>query len=296
MIISIIDLGTVSLRFDIYKIAKDSPIEIVDRKKVMQRLGSDLFSQGLINQDAIERTILAFVEHLELCEKFAVEKIIAVGTSALRVAPNANEFVEKLFEKTGVQLRVISGEEEARLIAKGILVNEKISEPCAFVDIGGGSTEISIYRDGETIFAKSFELGASRLQEVFLKKSPPEKEDVTALISHTKDMLTDLAPYNVPRIIGSSGTIRTLVKIARANDDTAKLASREELENLIASLIPLTRQELLRIKGLDENRVDIILAGSLLFREIMRCLNCTGIQKTHFSLRHGLLQEEIEKL
>lgn len=296
MIISVIDLGTVSVRFDIYKIAKNSPLEIVSREKVMQRLGHDLFSQGSITQAAIERTILAFKEHLKICERHSVEKIIAVGTSALRVAPNSGEFVEKLFEETGIKLKIISGEEEARLIAKGIIANEKICEPCAFVDIGGGSTEISIYRDSEIVFAKSFELGASRLQEVFLKKSPPDGKDISALCNYSRTALQDLSPYRVPRIIGSSGTIRSLVKIANDNDNNAKSAPQEALESLIAKMIPLSRAELLAIPGLEENRVDIILAGSLLFREIMNILDCEVIEKTHFSLRHGLAQEEIEKL
>lgn len=296
MKISVIDLGTVSTRFDIYEIRKSETPRLIAREKVMQRIGENIFETKIISKEAITRNISEFKKHLNICKSEGVDKIIAVGTSALRVANNSQEFISQLKNESGIELRVISGEEEARLIAKGIISNEEVAGPAAFVDIGGGSTEISIYKDEKIIFAKSFELGASRLQEVFLKKSPPEESAVNQLIEFTAKKLAELDAYKIPKIIGSSGTIRSLVKIANDNNPEIKGAPSDKVLSLIESLIPLNREEILAIPGMEENRADIILAGCLLFREIMRKFECSVVERSLYSLRHGIAWEEVEKL
>ncbi len=303
MRIAIIDLGTNSVRFDVHQIGRGKRARPLHREKLMIRLGQGVFISGKLDREAVRRTLDAFVSFARTAAQFRAEKIIAFGTSALREASDGDRLLEQIRKKTGIEVKVISGQEEARLIARGILANEKFAKGrFALVDIGGGSTEISICRAKEAFFSESFPLGTARLQQIFLKSSPPRGKD-----SQGRDAVDQLRAYirsvllpkmiaegwpKVGRVIGSSGTIRALQKMVRKARNV-KGVSREDLSEFVRRMSAMTTTQLLGIPGVEARRVDMILAGAILLEECMKSLGAKRVAFTDYSLRDGVLDEEM---
>ncbi len=272
----------------------------------MVRLGQGVFLDGKLDRDAINRTYQAFLSFKRTAADLGANKIIAFGTSALREAGDTVRFLQMIRAKTGIDVRVISGLEEAKLIAEGILSNEKtLKGRFALVDIGGGSCEISICRGKKVVHAESFPLGTARLQQVFLKSSPPKPsskrdpspiEELRKYIRSTviSKMIAEDWP-KVDRIVGSSGTIRALAKIVKKKSDTKspKSIDLKDLKKLVKTMSSMTTTQLLGIQGMESKRVDMILAGAILLEEVMEALGAKKALTTDYSLRDGILAEEI---
>lgn len=296
MRIAVIDLGTNSVRFDVHDISPSGEVVTLFRDKIMVRLGQDVFLTRRLNPEAAHRTVHAFRIFRRALERLHVSKTIALGTSALREATDGGLFVRTVAAKTGIQIKVISGKEEARLIALGILKNEKLPKGrVALLDIGGGSTEISICSQGKVLHAESFALGTARLQQIFLKHSPPKKSDFKNMREHVGAMIHRKSSKwpHVDVMLGSSGTVKALLKILR-NDVGKKGIPLSAISKLVEKMSQMSPAELLRIDGMESKRVDMILAGTTLLEEAMRTVGAKHILPTTFSLRDGILAEQIE--
>ena len=296
MRVAIIDLGTNSVRFDVHQLGPGDQVKELHREKLMVRLGQGVFTEGKLDRNAIRRTLQAFSSFKETASRLHAKRIVAFGTSALREAKDSQSFLALIKKRTGIDIRVISGEEEARLIAGGILVNvSQIKGTFALVDIGGGSTEISICRGKTVLRSHSFQLGTARLQQVFLKKSPPKS--IEPMRQYIRDVLipkmTSEKWPHVDRVIGSSGTIKALAKIARKAGGGRTLV-RGHLSKLIEEMKIMTTTQLLGLPGMEPRRVDMILAGGVLLEECAYAVGAKKILSTDFSLRDGILAEEIE--
>ena len=298
MRLAIIDLGTNSVRFDLQEIGPGTQIKRLDREKIMVRMGQGVFTDGHLNREAVRRTLHAFLRFRRVANNHGAEKTIAFATSALREARDKDKFLQTIFKRTGIDVRVISGAEEANLIARGILANEKLPKgKYALVDIGGGSTEISICSKREVLFSHSFPLGTARLQQLFLKRSPPTADSVRELRRYIRDLVyqTTIGKKwpKVKTIIGSSGTVRALTKIIKRQKGKANIPHKD-LENLVDQMSTMTTTQLLGIRGIEPKRVDMILAGALLLEECMRVLGAKTVIPTEYSLRDGILDEEVQ--
>jgi exopolyphosphatase/guanosine-5'-triphosphate,3'-diphosphate pyrophosphatase len=303
MRLAIIDLGTNSVRFDVRQVGPGAQIQQLHREKIMIRLGQGVFLNGKLDRSAVSRTLHSFRLFKRLSASYKVSKIIAFGTSALREVSDGEKFLSMLRRETGIQVRVISGLEEAQLIALGILTHEKLGKkPVALVDIGGGSTEISVCRGRKVARAYSFPLGTARLQQVFLKRSPPSVANTQELRQHIRAELSQVIITGsgidhwpkADRIVGSSGTIKAIAKLL--GGDGAAVIERSELSELVESMTTMTTTELLWISGMEYKRVDLILAGALLLEEIMQFLGVKKARATEYSLRDGILEEERQLL
>ncbi|MBL7661226.1 Ppx/GppA family phosphatase [bacterium] len=306
MRIGIIDLGTNSVRLDIHEIREKNPRAKphcirLHRDRLMVRLGQGLFEGGNLQPQAIKRTILALKSFRSRLQAFRVDVLHAFATSAVREAKNRNTFLRLVREQTGIEFRILSGEDEAILIAQGIVQNDsRCKGRYALVDIGGGSTEISICRDRKIIAQKSFDLGAARLQQVFLKAVPPKnvngKDPILALRHHVREELSVLNKQRgtaIKKIIGSSGTIKSLTRITSQTSDTVKL---KELRNFIKVAQNLTKAKLSLIPGIEPERADIVLSGAIILEEVLNYFHASKCQVTDFALRDGVLSEEIKAL
>ncbi|MBI2606862.1 MAG: Ppx/GppA family phosphatase [Deltaproteobacteria bacterium] len=298
MRIAIIDLGTNSVRFDVQQVSHDGRIRQLHREKLMVRLGQGVFLGGKLDPTASRRAIEALASFRKVAHELRANKIVAFATSALREAADRERFLALARKKLGIEVRIISGLEEAKLIALGILSNERnVKGRVALVDIGGGSSEISLCKGGDVVRSESFSLGTARLQQVFLKSNPPRPEAIEQLRRHIRGvLLSRLIADGWPKvglIIGSSGTTRTLAKMAKKDDD-AKSISRAELKKLVRQLAKLDTTELLDLPGMEARRVDMILAGAILLDEFMSALRSKKVRTTAYSLRDGILREEIQ--
>jgi exopolyphosphatase/guanosine-5'-triphosphate,3'-diphosphate pyrophosphatase len=296
---AIIDLGTNSVRFDVHQVGPGQKLRALHREKVMVRLGQGAFVSGKLDPAAISRTLFAFERFRSILDRLKVTRVRAFGTSALREVKDRDEFLKAIRDKTGIEVRVISGSDEARLIALGVLENERASGPgkYALIDIGGGSTEVCICSGKKVLHAVSLELGTARLQQLFLKRSPPDPRSVDMLRAHIRSTVYSVFVAQrwptVPLIVGSSGTVKTLSKIL-TTESTLKAFSRKSLSLLVGRMTEMNTSELLDVHGMDPKRVDMIVAGSLLLEECALALKARDIRATEYSLRDGIVLEELK--
>ena len=295
---AVIDLGTNSVRFDVYQIMRGTRVQRLHREKVMVRLGQGVFLDGRLDRHAIRRTYLAFLRFKKIASTLHVQKFIAFGTSALRESQDSQTFIKFLAEKTGIDVRVITGLEEAHLIGRGVLENERLPKgQFAVVDIGGGSTEILVCRGRRILFAESFPLGTARLQQLFLKRSPPRPENVRQMSEYVRGTLDarlkEAKIGKVRHILGASGTIRALSNLVRKNGFGRSIEVKF-LCSLNSDMKLMSTTELLGIPGMESDRVDMLLAGSLLLEEVALALKAKEILPTGYSLRDGILAEQLQ--
>lgn len=295
MRLAIIDLGTNSLRLDIYQVARSSYINRLHREKIMVRLGDSLYKKMILQKKAMVRTLMAFKEFNAVLDDLKVDKVIAFATSALRDAKNKNHFIQLIKEKTGIGIKVIPGYQEARLIAEGVLKNEQIPKDLfALVDIGGGSTEVIFCQGRKILHSKSYDLGANRLKQLFLKSHPPKTSDILVLRESIREKIYPSTP--IPQFIGSSGTIRAIHKILKKAGCSVNPFLREDLSCLIEDMIPMSLKDLLRIPGMEKKRADILLSGALLLEELMFLFNTEKVFVTEYSLRDGIFISVIKNI
>lgn len=295
--IGVIDLGTNSVRFDIHQINPGGFTTLLHREKLMVRLGENLFIGRKLDAKAISRTLEAFSSFSHTASLLKVSEMVAFATSAVREAKDGPDLVKAIRSTTGIDLKIIAGLEEARLIASGILAHKgDLKGTQALVDIGGGSTEITIVTRGKITHSHSFPLGVARIQQVFLKSAPPTPERVQAAEQHIREILKDVIHKQgwpkVDRILGSSGTIRALHRIAKKN--VGKL-SRDRLREMTKAIVKMTPTELSEVPGMEPKRVDLIAAGAILFEQIAYYLRARKVAVTNYSLRDGILQQVIHQ-
>lgn len=298
MRLGIIDLGTNSVRFDVHQIGPGRRLKLLHREKIMVRLGQGVFLNRKLDRGAIRRTLHAFTRFSRLSKQYRTGKIVAFGTSALREAQDADRLLDEIRKKTGIHVRVIPGSEEAQLIGLGILSNEEVPKKTfCLVDIGGGSTEISICRGRKTLHSMSFPLGTARIQQVYLNQSPPAQEALKNARQHIRNTLYQVSiPERWPKaelVIASSGTARALARMLQKKSKPGSFTA-EDLGALVARMSELTTGELLEISKMEAKRVDMILAGAVLMSECMDVFGAAKVRVTPYSLRDGILEEELQ--
>ena len=221
MRLAAIDVGSNSLHMVIADVSADGHIEVVDRVKEMVRLGRSAFTTGHLTPEAMHLATSTLTTFGRLARARHVERLRIVATSAVREARNGAAFVRRLRRQTELPVRVISGAEEARLIYRAARYALGLDGgPYLLVDVGGGSVELVLVQDGRALWLRSLPLGAARLSEQFLLHDPPRPAEVRQLEKHLRremgDVLADARRAGVVRAIGTSGTVTTLVAMARA--------------------------------------------------------------------------------
>jgi exopolyphosphatase / guanosine-5'-triphosphate,3'-diphosphate pyrophosphatase len=180
--LAVIDIGTNSIHMVLADILPDASFKILDRYKDITRLGNGVFATGRLSDEAMARALEVLKTLVTLARNKGFERISAVATSAVREAKNGGDFVGIVTEQTGLKVRVISGIEEARLIFVGVKNSIALSDgPTLVVDIGGGSVELILGNREGLIHGTSLKLGAIRLAEQYLPKTPPSESMLRAL-------------------------------------------------------------------------------------------------------------------
>jgi exopolyphosphatase/guanosine-5'-triphosphate,3'-diphosphate pyrophosphatase len=305
--LGIIDLGTNSIRLDIYRIDENLGVTRLFRFKEMIRLGEDVFKTKIIKPEVIERALVSFATVKNHLREYNVNRVSAFGTCALRHSANSKEFIARVKSDTGVEISIISGVQEASLIAKAILNNEKHPNGIyALMDIGGGSTEMSLCYKNRVLDSYSFELGSIRLFQSFFETDETSAGASARIVAAKKlrlharsvvkaTMLERRWP-KVKTLIGSSGTIRAVAKILKKSGKPSDPFKTESLPRVIRKMIPLSTKEMLLVPGMEEKRVDIILPGTILLDELARIFGVEDFFVTECSLRDGILDWQIENL
>ncbi len=296
-----IDLGTNSFHLVVARVDEHGHFDVLDREKEVVRLGSGAGPLRRLSPEAIERGLAALDRFGRIADSFGAP-IAAVGTSALREAANRDEFVRRASDEIGIDVEVVSGVEEARLIHLGVVHSLPLpDERIVLIDIGGGSTELVVAEGAEVLLARSLKLGAIRLTDRFFDavklRSKMVAECRTYVRSFLAPAVNDVRRHAPFTAVGSSGTVLTLARVIAAADGrdpnavtTGDSFTAAELKDAVATILGnKTAQARAAIVGLDERRRDIIPAGAILLEELVDLLEIERVTVSESALREGIL-------
>ncbi len=298
--VAVIDIGTNSIKLLIARRLPNGSFEPLIEKSEVTRLGEGLANHRL-SETAMLRTLQRLKHFRETCRQYGVNRVTAVGTAALREASNRVVFARMAAEEAAIVLDVISGEEEARLSYLAVFTDPKWREAgkLAVVDVGGGSTEmIAPKEDGSDLLRISLPLGAVRLSEQYLRSDPLP---ISQLDAATREVDRDLSRISLPQdiqcIVGVGGTIVNLaaVKLGMQDHEPAILHGQTlrllELETMIERFAQMTIAERKRVQGLEPERADTIVGGTIVLAQVVSHLQMDEIEVSTRGLRWGVLYE-----
>lgn len=297
-----IDIGTNTLRLLIAE-THNQKLQPFFLQRIITRLGGDYKEDIGISPAAEERTINALGVFAEKIKEYDIKEIKAVATSVVRRAKNKKKFLKNVLEKTGLNVRVITGDEEARLSLLGVLsVIGNGSKKCLVVDIGGGSTEFIKVDAGKMIGAWSMEMGVVHLTENYLKTDPPTNTELGAMENEINGTIEDLKGLidngnflSSTVFIGTAGTITTLAAIdmrlekydpEKINNYILSCRAVKKIYRHLASLPLKQREELL---SLEKGREDIIIPGAAIVLKAMEGFGFDKITVSDAGLLEGIL-------
>jgi len=302
-----IDIGTNSVHMIVVRIRPDGSFEVIDREKEMVRLGAGGLDGRALTPAAVQAALQALVKFKRLADSYGVDDVVAAATSATREAENGGDFLDAIVERTGVRARVITGREEARLIHLAAVYGSNLGGGAGVViDIGGGSTEITLGPASEPRLARSFKVGVIRLSERFVTSDPLSRRDERRLERHLRrelgPYLAQVARHRVTRVIGTSGTILSLGLLALHEADREPLPDvrnvrvpAKAISRLRKTLLALDQRERLELPGLDPRRADLSVAGVVLLDTILDLLGTEEITLSDLALREGLVLDYIQR-
>lgn len=301
-----IDIGTNSIHMVIVKIDPLLPtFTIIAREKDTVRLGDRDSKTRNLTSEAIARALASLKRCQDLAHSFKAQHLIAAATSATREAPNGKAFIDQVAQELGLHINLISGQEEARRIYLGVLSGiEFTPDPHIIIDIGGGSTELILADRQASRFLSSTKVGAVRLTHEFVTHDPITPSELQYLRAYVRGMLerpvdnirAHLQPGEMPRLVGTSGTIETLVTLHAhstpegiPNRLNGYTLSRTVLEEWTERLAAMTVQERLQLAALSERRAEIIVAGAVVLTEAMEMLGVEQLTLCEQALREGMI-------
>ncbi len=305
MRIASIDIGTNTALLLIADVEADGSIKLVHHEQRFPRIGKDVDQSRIIQYPAFERLRSVLLEYLPIISRFRAEKVIAGATSAVRDAVNKGELIEYILKETGITIRVLSGEEEARLTYLGAISGFPPSvNSYVVIDIGGGSTEISYYDTNGNFNKYSFQIGAVRLTERFFKHNPPTPEEIIRAKEtiHQEFESRSLSYYSgkTARLIGVAGTPTTLACLDQnlMDFEVEKVSgypfSAQTIQRWLDRLLVLTADEIRQLSNATEGRADILAAGALILSEFMRIYQFPSLIVSERGLRYGMAIEAID--
>ncbi len=307
-ILAFIDIGTNSIRLILVRLNINNSYTVLRQEKEVVRLGENEFKNHLLQPEAMKRAVLVCKKFVELATSFGAGEIIAVATSAAREAKNQAEFLKQMKNEAKLEVRIVPGKEEARMIYLGVSSGVHIGRRKAiFIDIGGGSTEIAIGDQTRQYYIDSFELGAIRLTTMFIQDGDTGQvpQDVYAKMKlYIKKRIFKTAQFiksaRIECAFGSSGTIVNLAEIAmnmHEKGDAGRnlVLDYKDLRKVVSTLCTLALDERKKIRGINPERADIIVGGAAILETIMEEFGLEEIRVSDRGIVHGMLMDYLSK-
>ena len=294
---AVMDLGTNSLRLLIAE--KTSPGIYLPRHSRVEitRLGEGTAQGGELSLEAVERTVEAVKSYLMDIKEYHAHITAVMGTSAVRESKNNEILISRLKKETGIELKVLSGTEEAELSYLGVVKSlPKIENPLVF-DLGGGSTEL-IWRQEGWLTLKSIKVGVVRLTEACIFLDPPDKKEIQAIEQYTLEHLNPLKNQiqgKLKQLIGVGGSITSLASVKQGLRiyDPQRVhgftLSREDIAQLLGRLAFLKEGHRKKIPGLQPQRADVIVAGTVIILTLMKNFHFDQVTVSEGDLLLGAL-------
>jgi exopolyphosphatase/guanosine-5'-triphosphate,3'-diphosphate pyrophosphatase len=291
-----IDIGTNSVKLLVGRVTGQRVSPLLHRS-IITRLGEGLQRSGEISPEAADRTLTALAELRSLARERGAEELRAVGTLVLRAAKNGRAFVERVAREAGLEIRVLSGEEEAKLSFLGATGASKAPQVLG-IEIGGGSTQVMVGTHSTLHASWSLPMGAVTLTEEFLQTDPPAAEEMMAMSTAIRRQLQQVVARvgKDGELVGIGGTVSAILTQLRKSDggDPREFhqtsVSFETISALSIHLSLKTVADRERM-GIEKGRADIITAGAWILTAAMSHLEAGSLRASAHGLRHGLLIE-----
>jgi exopolyphosphatase/guanosine-5'-triphosphate,3'-diphosphate pyrophosphatase len=292
-----VDIGSNSVRLKISRLASHRLVEILEDREVT-RLGESVFRNGFLSPEAIALTVKVLRRFHRAAQKAGADSVRVVATSALRDARNSRAFLEWVRSATGWHVEIISGLEEARLIHLGLTSSLRVnSSPVLMIDLGGGSCELTVSKNGHIQETVSLPLGAVRLTNEFLHHDPPRKSELRQLRGFIAREIGRIAERIIrarPKIvIATSGTAEALATVCHAlyktKSQRGMTVSRLQMRRIAKMLARLSLEERRNVQGIGVRRAEIVIAGAVVFAELLERCKLLGFRYSPLGLRDGLL-------
>jgi exopolyphosphatase/guanosine-5'-triphosphate,3'-diphosphate pyrophosphatase len=309
--LAVIDLGTNTFQMLLVRADHLGHFKVLKRISSPVKLGEGGFHAGHIAPAAFERGIEALKEFRRLMNHAAATRALAVATSAIRSASNGRAFVETALYQAGIPIRIIEGEEEARLIHEGVVAGLRLpkNETSLLMDIGGGSVEFIVSANGVPLYMRSLELGAARLLERFSLSDPIEPQQYAAMHAYISAQLQalqhDIAPFlPIVRLVGSSSTFKTLGLLV-SHQKNAHISremlngytfTRTDFAEIAAELIPSCRADRLLMYEMKKSRVEMMAAATVLVEATLAAFpSLQAVTVATSALREGVLHHYLKQ-
>src|SRR3984893_5849710 len=294
-----VDIGSNSVRLKIARLTRGHLRPIHEDREVT-RLGEGVFRSGFLTPESIAETVKVLRRFHRATQQVVTDPVRVVATSALRDARNSQAFLEWVRSATGWKVEIISGLEEARLIRLGLVSSLRVdSSPALMMDLGGGSCELTVSGRGHIRDTVSLPLGAVRLTNEFLTHDPPRKAELRRLrgfVEREIGRISDRIARSRPRIvIATSGTAASLAAVCHGLYKTkgarATVVSRVQMRPIAKMLARLPMAERKKLSGVGPRRAEIVVAGAVVYAELLERCQLPGFRYSPLGLRDGLLAQ-----
>jgi exopolyphosphatase/guanosine-5'-triphosphate,3'-diphosphate pyrophosphatase len=294
-----VDIGSNSVRLKIARL-QAGRLRALHEDREVTRLGEGAFRSGFLTPESMAETVKVLRRFHRATQQIVTDAVRVVATSALRDARNSQAFLEWVRSATGWRVEIISGVEEARLIHLGLVTSPRIDKsPALMIDLGGGSCELTVTHGGHIRDAVSVPLGAVRLTDEFLRHDPVRKGEIKRLggfVAREIDRIAArIAAARVKNVIATSGTAAALAAVAthlrRGGNRQRTIVSRAEMTRIAKRLARLPVAERRKIEGIGPRRAEIIVAGAMVYHELMERCHLKAFRYSPLGLRDGILAQ-----
>lgn len=298
-----VDVGSNAMRWQIAAVDHPKHYRIVEQDRRPVRLGRGVFQTGKLDPDSVDAGIGVLKDFKSAADRYRVKAMRAVGTSALREASDGRKFINRS-KAAGVPLEILSEENEARLISLGIMSGLRFYLPLGlFVDIGGGSVELTVADATNTFCLFSLPLGAVRLTEGFFTVDPPHSKEIKCLRQYIRDQLQPvnrrIQKEKFTMAFGSGGTITALAetgtRAGESKSGSLLVLRRQRLTALLDLLMNRSTRERAEMISGDPKRADIIVAGGIVLHELMQAIELDYLFVSRRGLRDGLMVDLLQR-
>ena len=286
MRVGVVDLGTNSTRLLVAEV-DDGHVEEVARHTQITRLGEGVDERRKLLPLPIARVRNVLADYRRELEELGAERVLAIGTSAIRDAENGEAFLGEVEWSYGFATRLLSGSDEAQLTRRGVANGRELGDDTLVLDVGGGSTELITARE-----RRSLDVGSVRLTERHIHSDPPTDEELEAAARAVRDELPSLEPDGA---IGVAGTITTLAALELGGYDPQRVhgyrLSREGVGAQLDRLASLPLAQRRELAGLEPERAPVIVAGAVIVREVLDRYGLAGLEVSERDILHGAALE-----
>ena len=287
--VAAVDLGTNSTRLLVADVENGS-LEEVSRRLTITRLGEGVDERRRLLPVPIARVRNCLADYRRELETLGADRTLCIATSAVRDAENGEAFLGEVEWSYGFTTRLLTGEEEAALMIRGVTAGRPPLDGVLVVDIGGGSTELVLASDGDVAFATSLDVGCVRITERFLRSDPPSRPELAAAGAYVRSLLPELDAAAAIGVAGTVTTVATLDLRDTEYDPVRTHAHRLPLgsvEDQLERLAAMTTEERVTVPGIEPGRAPVIVAGIVVLREVMAAYGLDEIEVSERDVLHG---------